>query len=190
MKRNFHFALALFGAAALIIYGSATPAQKRGTKRATTVVTTAAKLPSVREIDAAGLQKLLARNATEARPLLINFWATWCEPCREEFPDLVKIDAEYRARGLDFVIVSLDDIGDIKTTVPQYLQRMRARMPAFLLNTPEPAMAIQAVDPEWAGGLPATFLFDAHGQIVFKHMGRIKPADVRAAIEQHVINKR
>src|SRR3954452_3102719 len=51
--------------------------------------------PVVREIDVEGLKKLLALDEKSPRPLLLNFWATWCEPCRAEFPDLVKIDNDY-----------------------------------------------------------------------------------------------
>ena len=148
-----------------------------------------AKTLLVRQIDAAGLRELLpkasAQETKNARPLLVNFWATWCEPCRDEFPDLVQIDADFRQRGLQFITVSLDDLSGINTTVPQFLQQMRAtQIPAYLLNTLEPEAAITAVDPTWAGGLPATFLFDAQGQLVFKHMGRVKPAELRAAINK------
>jgi thiol-disulfide isomerase/thioredoxin len=144
---------------------------------------------AVSEIDEVGLAKILRRDAAEAtaaaRPLLINFWATWCDPCREEFPDLVKIDETYRQRGLDFALVSLDDVAEIKTSVPQFIEKMRAaRIPAYLLNVKDPETAIAAVDKEWRGDLPATFLFDARGQIVFKHMGRIKPKELRAAIDK------
>src|ERR1700750_1283137 len=65
----------------------------------------AAALPSVTEIDLEGLKKLLqpASDPSQARPLLVNFWATWCDPCREEFPDLVKLNNDYKDRGLNFV---------------------------------------------------------------------------------------
>ncbi len=148
---------------------------------------------TVREIDAAALAKLLPQSATQpaaqsapaARPVLINFWATWCVPCREEFPDLVKIDDDFRARGLDFFTVSLDDPAEIATSVPAFLREMKAaRIPAYLLNTPEPADAINAVDTTWSGALPATFLFNSRGRLVFKHTGIIKPAELRAAIKK------
>jgi thiol-disulfide isomerase/thioredoxin len=76
----------------------------------------------IREIDLEGLKKLIQRDPKDTRPLLINFWATWCDQCREEFPDLVKIDADYRAKGLNFVAISLDEIGDVKTKVEPFLK--------------------------------------------------------------------
>jgi thiol-disulfide isomerase/thioredoxin len=145
--------------------------------------------PAVREIDVAGLKKLLARDGKIKRPLLINFWATWCEPCRAEFPDLVKIDNEYRKRGLDFIAVSIDDVSEIQTTVPGFLKEMRATMPAYLLNTLEPEAAIAFVDPQWSGSLPATFLYDAQGKVVFRHLGRIKPDELRAVIKTVISDK-
>lgn len=142
----------------------------------------------VRELDLEGLKKVLQRSATkDARPLLINFWATWCEPCREEFPDLVRIEADYQQRGLEMVFISLDDMEEIKTGVPQFLRQMKAeKIPSYLLNVPDPEPAIKAVDTEWQGALPATFLFDAQGKLVFKHTGRIKPAELRAALDRVV----
>jgi thiol-disulfide isomerase/thioredoxin len=138
----------------------------------------------VREINLEGLKTLLRRGGKQPRPLLVNFWATWCDPCREEFPDLIQIDRDYKARGLEFILVSIDDIAELKTGVPQYLKKMRAGMPAYLLNVPDPEPAIKSVDETWGGGLPATFLFDAEGQITFKQMGRINPAELRSAIEK------
>ena len=142
--------------------------------------------PEVREIDAAGLKALLESNASEGRILLVNFWATWCVPCREEFPDLVRIEREFRRLGEEFafVTVSLDDATDIKTAVPDFLARMRAtRMPAYLLNAAEPEEAINLVNKDWRGELPATFLFGRRGDLFFKHTGRVRAAELRKAIE-------
>ena len=150
-------------------------------------------VPPVRELkDVAQLTGLLPKRdvttndaaATPSRPLLINFWATWCDPCREEFPDLVKINEDFHERGLDAAVISLDDVAEIKGSVPAFLARMKAMMPAYLLNVPDPEPAIKAIDPAWTGALPATFLYDARGQIVFKHVGRFEAKELRAAIEQ------
>lgn len=166
----------------IMLSSFAAPAQSR--KRGAARLKAPIQKVTVQEIDAEALKGLLKREP--ARPIVINFWATWCDPCRDEFPDLVKMDQDYRPQGIDFAAVSLDDLADIKTSVPKFLRRMGATMPAYLLNVPDPELAINAVDPTWSGALPATFLYNAQGEIVFKHFGRIKPLELRAEIEKLV----
>jgi len=186
MKRKLSLALWLVAVALLSLPVTARRAQnplaaasfqQRGAKAV-------ARSPVVREIDLEGLKKLLQRGGKQSRPLLVNFWATWCEPCREEFPDLVQINKDYKTKGLEFITISLDDASDIKTGVPQFLREMRSPMPAYLLNVSDPETAIKWVDAAWGGGLPATYLYDAHGQTIFKHTGRVKPEELRAALEK------
>src|SRR5687767_14444729 len=87
-----------------------------------------------KKISAAEL-KALAKSANK-QPVLINFWATWCGPCRVEFPELVKIDRDYRAKNLNFRIVSVDDFAVIDTRVPEFLEQYEATMPSYLINLP------------------------------------------------------
>ena len=140
----------------------------------------------VTEIDEAALKSLLgAGTAGRARPLLVNFWATWCAPCREEFPDLVKIRGQYAEDRLDFVLVSLDDPADIGKAVPEFLAEARATaLPSYLLHAADDGAAINLVDPTWSGELPATFLYDRSGALVFKHKGRVKLPELRAALDR------
>lgn len=145
---------------------------------------TAKPSTEVRAVNAEEMQALLKRDGK--RPLLVNYWATWCDPCRDEFPDLVKIDRDYRAKGLDFIAITLDDLVDIKTAVPKFLVAMNAKMPVYLLNVADPEPAINMVDSNWSGALPATFLYDNTGKVVYKHFGRVNPGELRAAIEQQV----
>src|SRR5437870_6672141 len=148
-----------------------------------------ARSPStgIRAINTDELRNLLKRGT--AGPLLVNFWATWCDPCRDEFPDLVKIDEQYRSKGLDFIAISLDDPPDIKTAVPDFLRQMHATMPVYLLNVSDPEPTINWVDKDWGGALPATFLYDAQGKIAFKHFGRVTTPELRAAIDKLVGSK-
>ena len=164
----------------VLLSSFAVPAQKRKGRPAKPPQ----KPPVVSAIDTEALKQLITEQ--RERPLLVNFWATWCDPCRDEFPDLVKIDAEYRPHAMDFVTISLDDFSDIKTSVPKFLGSMKASMPAYLLNVPDPEPAIDLVDKGWAGSLPATFLFNAKGEVVYKHFGRVDPNELRAAIDKLV----
>ena len=141
----------------------------------------------VSPIDTDALKGLLTQQ--RGGPLLVNFWATFCDPCRDEFPDLVKIDKDFRPRSLEFVTVSLDDMEDIKTSVPRFLSLMKAKMPAYLLNASDPEPAINLVDPNWRGDLPATFLYNEKGEVVYKHIGRVNTAELREAIEKAVTKK-
>jgi thiol-disulfide isomerase/thioredoxin len=141
--------------------------------------------PQVTEVGEEGLKSLLKAGEARERPLLVNFWATWCAPCREEFPDLVKLRALYALESLDFALISLDDPSDIATAVPDFLVESGARaLPAYLLHADDDNAAINLVDPQWGGELPATFLYDRSGRLVFKHKGRIKPAELQAAIDK------
>jgi len=143
--------------------------------------------PKVTQIDEAALKSLLGAGAGRARPLLVNFWATWCVPCREEFPDLVELREQYKSDRLDFVLVSLDDPAEIDKAVPEFLAEQRAAdLTSYLLKAADESAAINLVDPTWGGELPATFLYDRSGQVVFKHTGRIKPAELRAALDAAV----
>jgi thiol-disulfide isomerase/thioredoxin len=139
----------------------------------------------VTEIKEAELKSLLSPGGARKRPLLVNFWATWCGPCREEFPDLVRIRGQYPTDKLDFIIISLDDPSDLDKAVPEFLAEVRAtHFPAFLLHADDDGAAINLVDPNWSGELPATFLYDRAGRLVFKHKGRVHAAELRLVVEQ------
>ncbi len=157
------------------------------TGRKSHVANTVKRSARVRAINAEEMQDLLKRDGSH--PLLVNYWATWCDPCRDEFPDLVKIDKQYRAKGLDFIAISLDDLAEINTAVPKFLREMKAKMPVYLLNVSDPEPAITSVDREWGGALPATFLYNNKGEVVYKHFGRIKVDELRTAIEKVMSNE-
>lgn len=140
----------------------------------------AAGSAAVKQIDALGLKKLLK---PAEKPLLVNFWATWCDPCRDEFPDLVKIDNEYRGK-IDFVTVTLDEPSEINRGVPKFLAEMKAEMPTYLLKTPDETVAIAAVAKDWQGGLPFTILYDKSGAIAYFRQGKIRLETVKTEMDK------
>jgi thiol-disulfide isomerase/thioredoxin len=129
-------------------------------------------MPEPRVVDLVGLQAALA--AQRGHPTVVNFWASWCGPCIEEFPTLVRAAEKLRPRGVRFVSVSADDPSDL-TPVRAVLERFGAPFDAVLVARGEGSGGniIDAIDPGWSGALPATFLYDAGGAKVRKRMGTI-----------------
>ena len=134
----------------------------------------------VTQIDEVAFKKLLA---PAGKPLLINFWATWCDPCREEFPDLVELDKEYKGK-IDFITVSLDDPADINTTVPKFLSSMKAEMPAYLLKTADESGVISSISKSWSGGMPFTALYNAKGDLAYFREGKVVMGTMREELNK------
>jgi thiol-disulfide isomerase/thioredoxin len=136
--------------------------------------------PKVTQIDEQGLRDILEPNG---KPRLINFWATWCGPCREEFPDLVKIGKDNKGK-IDLITVSLDGPSEIEGEVPKFLAEMRSDFPAYLLKTPDENAAIEIVSKDWQGALPFTILFNAQGETIYSKQGKFKKDVLAAEIEK------
>ena len=136
--------------------------------------------PRVTQADDAKIKRLLKPNG---KPLLVNFWATWCIPCREEFPDLVKIDHEYRGK-IDFITVSLDFIEELNTGVPKFLSEMKAEMPTYLLIGADENTLISSIAEDWNGGLPFTILYNEKGEMTYLRQGKVKHETLKAEIEK------
>ena len=120
-------------------------------------------------VDEIALKKVMTPNG---KPLLVNFWATWCDPCREEFPDLVKVDQQYKGK-IDFITVSLDDVENIATTVPKFLGAMKSEMPPYLLKAADENTFIGSIAKDWQGGMPFTALYSATGELVYYREGKV-----------------
>jgi len=157
----------------VLVFSFAVFAQKK-------VPTPSVNLPKVTQIDEITIKTALKPNG---KPLLVNFWATWCDPCREEFPDLVKIDLEYKGK-IDFITISLDDLAEINRDVPKFLSEQKAEMPAFLLKTADENAVITSITKDWQGGLPFTILYNEKGEIAYFRQGKIKIEALKAEIEK------
>ncbi len=127
-------------------------------------------LPKINQIDIDALKNLIKPSG---KPILLNFWATWCEPCVKEFPDLIKIDEMYRGQ-IDFYTISMDELSEIDQDVPRFLGKMNAKMPSFLLKTQDESSAVSMVSKNWRGSLPFTVLFDEKGVEYFSKNGLVK----------------
>lgn len=147
-----------------------------------------AKLPVITETKKINAEELKSlTKSPDKKPILINFWATWCGPCKSEFPELVEIDKDYRAKGLNFYLVSIDDFAVIDTRVPEFLESYDSTMPSYLINLDnrkDIAKAVRRIAPRFPDAYPLTLLFDAKGKLVFQKAGRINAKVLRKEIEK------
>ncbi len=153
---------------------------KRPIKTPTRAKPTPISVVKVTLVDEVGFRKLTVPNG---KPLLINFWATWCDPCREEFPDLVKFDTEYKGK-IDFITISLDDPEDIANAVPKFLAAMKAEMPAYLLKTADESSVISSVSKDWRGGMPFTALYSPKGDLAYFREGKVVLETLRTEVNK------
>lgn len=110
----------------------------------------------------------------KGKVVLLNFWATWCGPCRGEIPDLVQLQTKYEKRG--FTIVGLSDDDDLEK--PKAFAAQNGMTYPILL-VPPPARAAFGLQ-----AIPATFLVDKEGRVVWGRVGMISQNDVADEIEK------
>src|SRR5216684_2047842 len=131
-------------------------------------------------IDAQGFQKILEQY--RGKPLLITFWATWCEPCRDEYPMLNELAKQYASQGLKVVGVSLDDDGDL-ILMRRFIARYKPVFPNYRKKKGEEDAFVQAVLPGWNGSIPASVFYAKDGQQIGHFVGAGDHDTYEAAIK-------
>ena len=101
--------------------------------------------------------------------VVVDFWATWCPPCREEIPDYIALQKKYAGKGLVIVGISVDE-GGVAAVAP-FAKKMGINYPVVLFND-DVVAAFGGID-----GIPATFLIDRDGNIRNKQVGYVAPED-------------
>ena len=135
-----------------------------------------APAPGYRTVSLDGDSVSLA--AHRGKVVLLNVWATWCHPCRDEIPELQAIHVKYQPRGLELIGVSVDSDGS-DDAIRSFMTDYRMTYPVW--RDPDERVSSQFL----VVGVPATFLIDREGVLRWRKTGPIQPNDasLTAAIE-------
>ncbi len=112
--------------------------------------------------------------------VLVNLWATWCVPCREEFPDLVRVQSEFGKRGFRLILVSAD-FTSRRPEAAAFLAAHGVTFPTFAKAQGDQEF-IDGLDTRWTGALPACLLFDRDGRKVAFWEGKVSYDDLVAKV--------
>ena len=126
--------------------------------------------------DVDGKQQALGQ--WKGKVLIVNFWATWCVPCREEMPEFVKLQKEFGDRGVQFVGIAVDDPAKVK----QFAAELGLNYPALVGGYG--AIELSKSLGNGVGALPYTLILDRSGSISRTQLGPVKTSDLRDIIGQ------
>jgi thiol-disulfide isomerase/thioredoxin len=122
----------------------------------------------------------LSRNISEWRGkvLVVNFWASWCAPCREEMPEFIRLQKEFGGRGLQFIGIAIDE----SEAVQDFLREFPVNYPILLGD--EETIAWGGRLGNHAGVLPFSAVFDREGKLISSHLGVFRREQILEMIER------
>ncbi len=144
-------------------------------------VATLAAAQKLTPVDDAGYPKLIA--SQKGKVVLVNFWATYCKPCRAEMPALEKLAAKLKARGFALITISNDE-ADKQPLALKALAEYGVAGPTYWRKTADEDKFCDAIDPNWGGALPALFLYNRAGKKMKAFIGETPIPTIEAAIEK------
>jgi thiol-disulfide isomerase/thioredoxin len=139
-----------------------------------TAQTNSAPLPDFNLPDVSGNTHNISKWQGKIR--VINFWATWCTPCRKEIPEFIALQEKYADRGLQFIGIAIDDQDSVK----KYLASVKINYPMLIGDVAGIGLARQfgnSIDV-----VPFTIIVDRQGQIIHRHPGEFSKAQITEII--------
>lgn len=136
--------------------------------------TSPTNLPDFNLPDVSGNQRNISEWQGKIR--VINFWATWCAPCREEIPEFIALQEQYAANGLQFIGIAIDDLEPVE----EYLKSNKINYPILIGGISGIALAHQLGNS--IDAVPFTLVVNQQGQIIHRHPGEFSSAQIMEII--------
>lgn len=115
------------------------------------------------------IKELVQQN--KGKVVLVNVWATWCAPCREEMPALLSLRRQFRDKGFELILVSADEPEFIRTKVQPMLKEFGVDFLTYINHDSTDEAFIAGMNPDWNGALPTSFLYDREGRLAEMMIG-------------------
>jgi peroxiredoxin len=125
------------------------------------------------------------RSNPEHKTLLVNFWATWCAPCKTEYPKLLQTYLWYRTRDFDFISVSVDEPAQ-KAAVQKFLDQTHSAIRNLQVDTDDVYKVMAAFDKSWESGVPFTMVIAPDGSVIYQHEGEVDQLKLRRTLLGHL----
>lgn len=126
--------------------------------------------------DAAGVSQPLSQ--WRGNVMVINFWATWCAPCREEMPDFDALQRQHHAKGVKFIGIAIDNARNVS----DFTLKTPVSYPLLIGEGAAHSLARQLGNR--SGALPYTLILDREGKIARTHLGRLPRATLEAKLRE------
>lgn len=138
----------------------------------------AADTPLVK-LNETGYPQLIAEQ--KGKVVLVDFWATWCTPCRKEMPLVAKLEAKLKGKGFKVVTISSDELEN-EPAARAFLKDTGITGTTYIKAAKDDDAFIRQIDPKWGGELPALVLYDKTGKKVKMWKGETAIAEIEAAV--------